>query len=319
MDSVSVSVPARLHLGFLDLNGSLGRKFGSLGIALSEPLTRLSLRHAAASSADGPESGRAAHHLERLSGKLGQRGPFALRISEAIPAHAGLGSGTQIALAVSAALRSLSGMRLDARADAAYLDRGARSGIGVGIFDKGGVVLDAGRSDAGAPPPVVAQFAFPEEWRILLVLDSRSEGVHGPAEAAAFAALPPFPENEAAHLCRLVLMQALPALMERDLPAFGAAIAEMQRRLGAYFAPAQGGRYASRRVGACMALLEAAGAHGSGQSSWGPTGFAFAPSEDEARCLHQSALRQGGLDGLEIRIVQGNNQGARIAPQPVEA
>ncbi len=25
--------PARLHLGFLDLNGGLGRRFGSLGLA----------------------------------------------------------------------------------------------------------------------------------------------------------------------------------------------------------------------------------------------------------------------------------------------
>ena len=41
LDSVTVSANARLHLGFFDLNGELGRKFGSLGVALSEPVTRL--------------------------------------------------------------------------------------------------------------------------------------------------------------------------------------------------------------------------------------------------------------------------------------
>ena len=31
---VDVSAPARLHLGFLDLGGGLGRRFGSLGVAI---------------------------------------------------------------------------------------------------------------------------------------------------------------------------------------------------------------------------------------------------------------------------------------------
>jgi predicted sugar kinase len=35
--TVSVTVPARLHLGFLDLDGGLGRRFGSLGMALDGP------------------------------------------------------------------------------------------------------------------------------------------------------------------------------------------------------------------------------------------------------------------------------------------
>ena len=57
-------------------------------------------------------------------------------------------------------------------------------------------------------------------------------------------------------------MQALPALAERDLPRFGAAITEMQARLGDYFAPAQGGaRFTSRDVGAVLDRLDAQGAH----------------------------------------------------------
>ena len=31
---ISITSPARLHLGFMDLNGSLGRKFGSVGLAI---------------------------------------------------------------------------------------------------------------------------------------------------------------------------------------------------------------------------------------------------------------------------------------------
>ncbi len=81
-------------------------------------------------------------------------------------------------------------------------------------------------------------------------------------------------------------MQALPALVERDLAQFGEAISRIQTILGNYFAPAQGGaRYTSPSVAAAMALLERYGAIGIGQSSWGPTGFAFAASDDEAQRL----------------------------------
>ncbi len=34
---IVVKTPARLHLGMLDLNGELGRRFGSIGVAISRP------------------------------------------------------------------------------------------------------------------------------------------------------------------------------------------------------------------------------------------------------------------------------------------
>jgi predicted sugar kinase len=44
--TVTVSAAARLHLGFLDLNGGLGRTFGSIGLAIDGFDTRLVLRSA---------------------------------------------------------------------------------------------------------------------------------------------------------------------------------------------------------------------------------------------------------------------------------
>ena len=107
-------------------------------------------------------------------------------------------------------------------------------------------------------------------------------------------------------------MQALPALVEADLPAFGAAISDIQRRVGQHFTPAQGGPFASRQVGEAITALGALGAHGLGQSSWGPTGFAFAASADEAESLVRRLKEAGGTEGLDIRIVEGRNDGARI-------
>ncbi|KQT69988.1 MULTISPECIES: beta-ribofuranosylaminobenzene 5'-phosphate synthase family protein [unclassified Aureimonas] len=310
---ISVSAPARLHLGFLDMHGGLGRLFGGIGMALSAPATRISISPSDQTIVEGPDRTRARWHLEAMRSRLGiDQLHHHLVIEETIPHHCGLGSGTQLALAVAAALRTLEGIDLDPEGDAAYLGRGARSGVGAGFFLEGGVLVDGGKGRGDSPPPVIARLPFPAAWRVILAFDPASQGMHGGAETDAFKALPLFPERDAADICRLVLMQALPGLAESDITAFGRAIAEIQIRVGRHFQPAQGGIYSSPRVAAAMQRLTVAGAHGAGQSSWGPTGFAFAASQAEAEALvaQLDGDREGA--GLDIRIVEGRNTGATV-------
>jgi beta-RFAP synthase len=311
---VEIGCGARLHLGFLDLHGGLGRRFGSLGLALDAPQTRLVLRRAAADRIAGPERARAGRYLADIAAALGLPGGHALAIEAAMPAHAGLGSGTQLALAVATAARRLHGLPDDPAADAARLGRGTRSGIGIALFAAGGCVLDGGRGARDAPPPCLARLAVPAEWRVLLLLDPARAGVSGAAERAAFAALPAMPEPVAGALCRLVLMQALPALAEADLPGFGNAVTRLQQAVGDYFAPAQGGRFASPLVAGALERLERLGAHGLGQSSWGPSGFAFAADPDQAAWLAAHLAAAGGMP--EVAICRPRNCGASIAVRP---
>jgi beta-ribofuranosylaminobenzene 5'-phosphate synthase len=154
---------------------------------------------------------------------------------------------------------------------------------------------------------------IPDDWCVLLILDPARQGKHGADESAAFENLPPFPGALAAHLCRLVVMKALPSLVEHDLDGFGSAITELQARLGDYYAPAQGGsRFMSPDIGAVLDALADAGATGIGQSSWGPTAFAFAPSCTEAERMAALARRHPGARALDIRICVGLNRGAEV-------
>ena len=314
---VRVSAPARLHIGFLDLNGGLGRRFGSIGLAVDAPSVELVLERADAVRVDGAEAARAERYLATACALLGVPARHALRVERAIPAHSGFGSGTQLALAIAAAVARFEGLAFDAAAVAAGLDRGARSGIGLAAFEGGGFVVDGGKGAGEGPPPIVARLPIPEAWRIVLALDRRADGVHGADEVAAFRALPEFPAADAAHLCRLVLMRMLPALAEADIAAFGAAASEIQARLGDHFAPAQGGgRFTSARVGAAMARLRAAGAAGIGQSSWGPTGFALFGTQAAAEAaLASLAMNDRTADGLEFLIARGRNRGAEIVEE----
>lgn len=306
--------PARLHLGFLDLNGELGRRFGGIGLAIGGLRTRIAIETAPRTRVEGPDGERAGRILETMRRALDLHGAYHLRVEEAVPAHAGLGSGTQLALAVAAGLRKLHGVPLDIRGDALLLGRGARSGAGIGLFEQGGLVVDGGHGASSSPPPIVSRIPFPARWRVLVVLDPHRQGVHGPDESAAFAALPRFSGPQAAHLCRLVLMKALPALAESDIAGFGAAIKELQAILGDHYAPSQGGRrFTSDAVAACLDLLDRGGAHGMGQSSWGPSGFAFAASTEEAERLAQIARRDPRGRGLDIRVCPGLNHGVELA------
>jgi beta-RFAP synthase len=311
--SVTVTVPARLHLGFLDLNGGLGRRFGSIGLAINGLKTSITFNAASQLRVTGPENERVRGYLQAMQRALHIEDSCHVRIDEVVPAHAGLGSGTQIALAVAAGVRRFHGLPLDVRGDAIRLERGARSGVGIGLFDHGGLVVDGGRGPLTTAAPVVSRMPFPEQWRILVVLDPHRQGVHGPDEREVFSKLAPSSDAEAAHLCRLVLMKALPALAECDIAGFGSAIKEMQVLLGDYFAAIQGGsRFSSPDVAAALTALEDDGAYGIGQSSWGPTGFAFAPSAEEANRLVESVYRHPRYRDLDIRTVAGLNRGAHI-------
>ena len=312
LKGVQITTAARLHLGFLDLNEDLGRRFGSIGLAIDAFSTRIELREAPSFEVLGEERERGAEIARRIAESLGLEARGKLTISNAIPAHAGLGSGTQLALAIAAAFRKLGRLPLDAREDARLLDRGARSGVGVALFERGGLAVDAGRGPLTEVPPVIAHLSFPEDWRILLILDPRIEGAHGEAERRAFAGLPRFPAEAAGEICRRTLMQILAGAAEKDLEVFGDGVARVQEIVGDYFAQAQGGgRFASTAVGQVAARLKGLGAHGIGQSSWGPTGFAFASNPDHAQFLIRRACNECER-GVEIRICSARDHGAEI-------
>lgn len=312
-EGVRVTAPARLHLGFLDLDGGPGRRFGSLGMTLDGPSTRVRLGAGRGRAARGPDAHRADGYLRRLARHFDREPAVHLDIEAAIPAHSGLGSGTQLALATGAAFCRSQGLDASPRALARLLNRGARSGIGLGAFEQGGVLLDGGRGDDDDPPPIIGRLAFPRDWRVLLIFDRRRSGMHGLDEVAAFRALAAFPAARAGHLSRLALQQAMPALAERDLPGFGAAITEIQEVIGDHFAPAQGGRFASPGVAQVLDWLRRDGVPGVGQSSWGPTGFALLGTEQEALGRAQAARRRWPEDsGLRFDVRRGCNSPATI-------
>lgn len=306
-------------MGFIDPSGSLGRQFGSIGVAINEIGTRLSLTAAPERRITGPSSARAEKCLTLLCRALRVSDKVEITVEEAIPEHVGLGSGTQMALAIGSALNAFYGLKLSAQTLAALMDRGLRSGIGIGVFERGGLVVDGGRSRETIIPPVIAHFPVPSEWRFVLIFDRRGQGLHGQQELQAFRQLSAFSEQEAAYLSYLILMQALPALAENDLPAFGAVISRLQKAVGAHFAAAQGGLFTSAEVEKALAWLQAQGATAIGQTSWGPTGFCLVESPGRADGLLKEAKRLfSAARHLDFTVAGARNQGASVETATVD-
>lgn len=319
MTRLHIQTASRLHFGLLGWGPNAPRQFGGIGLMVEDPGLVVTGEPAKRFEAVGPLADRVSALLRRVEGTEAAGvplRPIRVEIQRAPEEHLGLGVGTQVDLAVSRLLLGLSGVENPSLEQLAALSgRGRRSGIGLHGFHRGGLLVDAGHRAPGSIPPLVARMDFPADWSILIVRPAGPKGRHGPDESTAFAKLPPFPERVTERLCRLVLLDILGAVAERDLETFGAALTELQRHVGAAFAAAQGGVFASPEAELLIAELERLGLVGAGQSSWGPTLYAFGDvSTDRRRAIAQELQARLEPPPREILWTRARNQGALIQP-----
>lgn len=323
---LEISTPARLHLGILDTNGNLGRLYGSIGVAIQNP--RVILRAAPAPSLQvlGLEADRVTTFARRFLANYPLEPGARLELISAIPGHVGLGSGTQLALAVGSALARLAGLELSVNEIALTMGRGVHSGIGTNTFAAGGFVLDGGHAvsaiHSGSPqrpavPPVLFRQPFPSDWRFVVVIPEIDPGLSGERETSAFKELPKAPPARVAKLCRLLVMQMLPALFEQNIIEFGRALTEIQRLVGASFAPIQGGEFANPLSDRLITYLLSQGAAGAGQSSWGPAIYGLVAGQQAADQLAASASDfLSKLSRGQVFTVAPDNHGAQFIDSP---
>ena len=310
MTTARVEAPARLHMGMLDASGDGERRFGGLGVAVRRPATVVEATDGDGVTAEGPDADRALAVGRRVCDALGDFPGARIRVVEAIPPHVGLGSGTKLALAVTAAVCALAGRSPDAVTMARMAGRGARSAVGLWTFALGGLVVEGGRRrGSGDAAPLLARHPMPAEWRCVLAIPAAEPGLSGGAEEEAFADLRPDPERSAL-IAQIVLTALLPALVEHDLVEFGAALTRLQRLVGDAFAAAQGGTFHPQAAPLVDALLRH-GAAGAGQTSWGPAVYGIVGSEAEGRALADRLDDEVGAGGV-VDVVPFDGEGARV-------
>ncbi|WP_437186006.1 hypothetical protein SH668x_003133 [Planctomicrobium sp. SH668] len=241
--------------------------------------------------------------------------PVQIDLSEEIVAHSGLGSGTQLAMAMLESLMILNGESVEFPSLALGAARGDRSAIGLNGYETGGFLIDAGHSGDGSLGDLAARVEFPAEWRVVLLQPADAKGLHGSLEIQAFRQLGSMPESTTGRLCRLALTEILPALQLKQFSAFASALSEFGCHVGEFFGPTQGGVFASPLMRKLLQTFPNVEETGMAQSSWGPTIAMFSPSEAAAYELIRR-LRVW-LDGKAcgIQVTTARNTGRTISVQ----
>ena len=313
--SVTIKTPSRLHFAMLDLRGDLGRKFGSLGVAIDTPSIKLTAEPANSLRVEGLRTERVVKYAETLLSKYELDEGVHLKIESDIPEHSGFGSGTQLALAVGMAISKIHDLDLSEEELAVKLGRSKRSGIGTYAFKHGGFIIDGGHrvNEQDRLPPLLFHSSIPEDWRFIIGLPKINSGRSGDKELNAFKKVEPPPTSLVAEASHIVLMQMMPAILEEDIEAFGSAMTMIDTIFGGYWENIQGGRYSHPLIEEGVDFLQNSGAYGIGQSSWGPAFYGLMKKEKAPKVekeLHR-LLNSGDRSGCAF-TASPNNSGAQI-------
>jgi len=331
MTQVSVRTGARLHFGLILCPPAEGWEFGGAGLMIDQPGWKLRVTQRtesgdAARSADAPDltTGGSAETADRIA-RLLQRlrrvhsiPPLHVAVESQIPPHTGLGSGTQLSLALTAAVSWLVAGHLPPAAEqlAAMAGRSERSAIGTAGFDHGGFLVDRGRS---ASSPRIERLPLPDAWRFLLVRPLNTQGLSGAAEQTWFQGRREMPGELPGHLASLIEHRLIPAVKAGDAGEFAEALETYGDAAGGFYAAAQGGTFSHPAIRQLVAVLRERGVRGAAQSSWGPGICIPVASAAAATELLKEMPRK--IDGcpLETTISAPLNTGAAITrPAPPE-
>ena len=308
------------------MHGGSGRVDGSVGIALNEPGILLEVRQSQVLEVQGCDSVTRKRimdsALQILKG-LHAGGNVSITVREYYPSHIGLGSGTQLMLAIARGIAEVYGRSLTIKELALLVGRGGTSGIGTAAFEQGGFIIDGGhtfgrgrekndfRPSAASrgvrSPPVIVRHEFPADWRILLAMPNLPGGASGMKETDIFKTHCPVPLDEVQVICHEILMRMLPGIIEHDLELFGSSVNVIQS-LG--FKKVELGLQ-PKEIPALIEIMRSSGAACSGMSSFGPTVFAIDDTDmQEIEQAAQSFMNDHG--GGSSLITSARNKGASV-------
>lgn len=317
-NGVIIRTPARLHFTLIDLNGELGRIDGGIGVAIDKPNWLIKI-------SESPEwySPLVIKDILRiLKENLHITRKYKIEFKSELPIHVGLGSQTQLSLAIAHGLSIIEGKKYSINKLASLVGRGGTSGIGVAAYSYGGLILDGGHTktekpeflpshfSSAKPAVLVHRLKVPDDWYFVITIPAIGKGKYGAEEKKIFNKYCPIPTQDVEKLSRIILMQLLPAIVENDIINFGDGLNKIQ---------AIGFKHIENRlqhkfVKDLQDFYLNNGASGTGLSSFGPATFCVIRKESAALNLvtkTKKFLNSNSQKGT-VFYTQANNTGADI-------
>jgi beta-ribofuranosylaminobenzene 5'-phosphate synthase len=321
---IRIKTPSRLHFTLIDLNGAHGRIDGGIGVALNYPNVLIEAEKADKIIVEGEKKELTESIAKNVIDKIAPGSGIKIKVKSTIPEHIGLGSKTQLSLAVATAISRINGASFSVRELARIVGRAGTSGIGVAAFEHGGFIMDGGHtfgpgkqkekflpsSASNAPPaPIIIRRDVPEDWLFVIGVPNVDRGAHGSREVGIFQKHCPLPLSEVEKLSHLILMKTLPALVEGDIQNFGESLFEIQS-LGFKKVEVELQDPVVKKLINHMMMK---GAYGSGVSSFGPAVYGLVEGMEAAEKLAlETELFLKKHTGGSVFISSVNNSGVGI-------
>lgn len=324
MTKIKVSAPARIHMGILNPTPGIGdRLYASVGVGIAEPRTVVEVEPADELRVSGLSADECRSFVTRILDHYKLNGAK-IDVRSVPPRHAGLGSTTQLSLSIATGITKAYGLDVRPVELARVLGRGKQSATGTYAFQQGGFIVEGGWGDNTTFPPLLFNYDLPEDWSFLIVIPE-SRSFDETQELEVFEKLPTPQEKLVYEACYRILLGMAPAVVEKNIRAFGENLTKLQEVVGAMFSEAQGGVFQPHSAPLIEKLREM-GAIGVGQSSWGPAVYAlFDPERRETiervlkeEILYGDSIKESGgtMYGVsewgEVYFTQADNKGAVI-------
>jgi beta-ribofuranosylaminobenzene 5'-phosphate synthase len=313
--SIRVRTPCRLHFGLSSLGHDPTKpQYGGVGMMVDSPCVEVEITPSNRFEVVGRHAERVKKFAELIAKNLALPSlpEVNIKVIAAPRDHIGLGVGTQLGLATAAGLAEALGFPWrDPLRLAQLTGRGRRSAVGTYGFLMGGLIIDGGHLPNESLGQLNYRGEVPEEWRIALII-SGAKGRSGKSEDHAIANLPAVPPATTEELKRIALEQLKPALEKSSFPDFTEAVYEYGKLAGQCFASAQGGTFGSKQIEELIEWLPLQGVDGVGQSSWGPTVFAFLPNDAAAQELRRLFARRMYAGDYDFLITAPANHGTTV-------
>lgn len=332
MVKIRVTTPCRIHLSLIDENGYTGRVDGGIGLMLDRPNVIFeATNHAEEFKIEAHRYYRESIEvINEQASKIFKafninNKNFHFNLKRYFPSHVGLGSKTQLSLAIAVAITKLKNINDISLKDLTRLvNRGGTSGIGWKGFEKGGFIVDAGHefgkgkeketflpssaSQNANPALTILRHPIPEQWRFVLVIPNVKKGAYGDEEISIFQSHAPIPKEEVNEVSHQILMKIVPGIIKNDLECFGEGLKRIQnigfKKVEIFLQ--------HEIVKKTLAFFEDYGVKAFGMSSFGPSVIGIVESDDEANNLLKAVqLHLNGNLG-HIYLCKPNNYGAKI-------
>lgn len=295
---VIVNAGSRLHAGFHIIGDKIHKiEYAGAGFYVDKPNIRVRVKECGEAIYEGPSEFRdPVAHVTEKTGFVG-----CVRLEESPRRHSGLGSTTQVMLAVYHGIKLLRGENITKRGllDAGFklLGRTKASTVGTLLYVYGGFV-----SGVGLPLPSdysVLRLPIPSDWRFIIVIPEVARGLNEKEEGSHLNSPKPAPQR-VKQLMAIGFHYLAMGMVRKNLDLVLEGLRSMQTATGLYFSSIQGGVYRSD----VARIVDEASRDGIilAQSSWGPTLYTITTvdSAESDRKTLEMIMREVGIRGTVI-------------------